>query len=113
VTAGARRFASTSRQTEARAHQGAGLVFSAGEEVFTITFLAERANGRQVASSPKTWNLVLNRASIGRQVHDAPEFWDGAVDDVRLCRRVLPQTDIQATLDGRPVPDYASLSVTP
>ncbi len=71
------------------------------------------ANGRQVASSPKTWNLVLNRAHIGRQVNDAPEFWDGSVDDVRIYRRALPQTDIQALLDGKPVPDYASLVVTP
>ncbi len=71
------------------------------------------ANGQQVASSPKTWNLVLNRAHIGRQVNDGPEFWDGSVDDVRIYRRALPQADIQTILDGKPVPDYASLVVTP
>jgi hypothetical protein len=71
------------------------------------------ADGQQVASAPKTWNLVLNRVCIGRQVNDAAEFWDGAVDDVRIYRRVLPPTDVKALMDGKPVPDSASIIVTP
>lgn len=71
------------------------------------------ADGQQVASSLKTWNLVLNRVCIGRQVNDAAEFWDGAVDDVRIYRRALPQTDVKAVMDGKTVPDNASIVVTP
>jgi hypothetical protein len=71
------------------------------------------ANGQQVASSLKTWNLVLNRVCIGRQVNNAGEFWDGAVDDVRIYRRVLPPGDVKAIMDGKAVPDYASIPVTP
>ncbi len=70
------------------------------------------ADGRQVASGLKTWNLVLNRAHIGRQVNDAAEFWDGSVDDVRIYRRALPQSDIQAIIDGKPVPDYDGIAVS-
>ena len=62
------------------------------------------ANGQQVASSPKTWNLVLNRVHIGRQVNDAAEFWDGSVDDVRIYRRALPQSDVQAIMTANPSP---------
>jgi len=71
------------------------------------------ANGQQVVSSPKTWNLVLNRVHIGRQVNNAAEFWDGAVDDVRIYRRALPPSDVKAILDGKPVPDSSSMTVTP
>jgi len=71
------------------------------------------ADGLQVASSLKTWNLVLNRVCIGRQVNDAAEFWDGAVDDVRIYRRTLSQSDVKAIMDGKPVPDYSSITVTP
>ena len=71
------------------------------------------ANGQQVASSLKTWNLVLNRVHLGRQVNDAAEFWDGAVDDVRIYRRTLPQNDVQAIMDGKPVPDSAGIAVAP
>ena len=71
------------------------------------------ADGQQAASGLKTWNLVLNRAHIGRQVNDAAEFWDGAIDDVRIYRRALPQTDIKAIMDGKPVPDSAGIVVTP
>jgi hypothetical protein len=71
------------------------------------------ANGQQVASSLKTWDLVLNRVGIGRQVNDAAEFWDGAVDDVRIYRRALPQSDVKAIMDGKSVPDSAGITVTP
>lgn len=71
------------------------------------------ANGQQVASLLKTWNLVLNRVCIGRQVNDAAEFWDGAADDVRIYRRALPQSDVKAIMDGKAVPDSAGIAVTP
>jgi hypothetical protein len=71
------------------------------------------ADGQQVTSSLKTWNLVLNRVCLGRQVNDAAEFWDGAIDDVRIYRRALPQTDVKSVMDGKPVPDPASIVVTP
>ena len=71
------------------------------------------ANGQQVASGLKTWDLVLNRVCLGRQVNDAPEFWNGSIDDVRIYRRALPQSDIQTLMDGKPVPDYAGIVVTP
>jgi hypothetical protein len=67
------------------------------------------ADGRQVASGVKAWNLVRNRTYIGRQVNDAAEFWDGSIDDVRIYRRALPQSDIQTIIDGRPVPDYGAI----
>lgn len=71
------------------------------------------ADGQQAASSLKTWNLVLNRVCIGRQVNDMAEFWDGAIDDVRIYRRALPQSDVKAVMDGKPVPDFAAIPVTP
>jgi hypothetical protein len=51
--------------------------------------------------------------SIGRQVNDAAEFWDGAVDDVRIYRRALPQSDVKAIMDGKPVPDSSTITVAP
>jgi hypothetical protein len=71
------------------------------------------ADGVPVASSLKTWDLVLNRVCIGRQVNDAAEFWAGAVDDVRIYRRALPQSDVKGIMDGKPVPDNAGIPVTP
>jgi hypothetical protein len=71
------------------------------------------ADGVPVASSLKTWDLVLNRVCIGRQVNDAAEFWTGAVDDVRIYRRALPQSDVKGIMDGKPVPDNAGIPVTP
>ncbi len=47
------------------------------------------ADGVEVASGAKNWDVVLSRARIGRQVNDAAEFWDGLVDDVRIYDRVL------------------------
>ena len=39
------------------------------------------ADGVEVISAAKAWNLVLNRAHLGRQINDAAEFWDGMIDD--------------------------------
>jgi len=58
------------------------------------------ADGVEVASGAKNWNLVLNRAHIGRQVNDAAEFWDGAVDDVRIYNRILSAAQVQDLFNG-------------
>jgi hypothetical protein len=60
------------------------------------------ADGIQVASEAKTWNLALGRAHIGRQVNDAAEFWDGVIDDVRIYNRVLTPAEIQQVMRGDP-----------
>ena len=61
------------------------------------------ADGIEVASAAKNWNLTRSRAHIGRQVNDAAEFWVGAVDEVRVYDRVLSVEEI-AWLAGRTVP---------
>jgi len=65
------------------------------------------ADGIEVASAPKNWNLALSRAHIGRQVNDAAEFWEGLVDDVRLYDTALSQAEI-AALAGRTAPMFKS-----
>jgi sialidase-1 len=64
------------------------------------------ADAQLVASAAKDWRLVLNRAYIGRQVNDAGEFWDGAVDDVRVYRRVLSPGEVKDIVEGRPVLNF-------
>jgi hypothetical protein len=83
------------------------------------------ADGAEVASASKSWNVVLSRAHIGRQVNNAAEFWDGLVDDVRIydyvlspaeIRRlaVLPKATKPSPADGAIHPEtWASLSWTP
>ena len=61
------------------------------------------ADGIEVASGAKNWDLVLNRAHIGRQVNNAAEFWDGLVDDVRIYNKVLTQEEIQLAMRGAPL----------
>ncbi len=61
------------------------------------------ANGLEVGSAEKSWNLVLNRAHIGLQVNDLSEFWDGAVDDVYIYGRVLSPEEV-AFLAGKTAP---------
>lgn len=58
------------------------------------------ADGIEVASGTKIWNLVLNRAHIGRQVNDYAEFWDGLVDDVRIYNKALTQEEIVQVMGG-------------
>ncbi len=58
------------------------------------------ADGMEVASAPKNWNLTLGRAHIGRQVNDAAEFWAGDIDEVRIYSRTLSADEI-AWLAGR------------
>ncbi|MBL7185177.1 MAG: LamG domain-containing protein [Phycisphaerae bacterium] len=61
------------------------------------------ADGIQVASEAKTWDLALGRAHIGRQVNNAAEFWDGVIDDVRIYNRVLTPEEIQQAMRGDPL----------
>ena len=68
------------------------------------------ADGVEVTSAAKAWDLVLNRAVIGRQVNDASEFWSGTVDDIRLYRRALPPNDVKAIVQGQPVPDDQAIA---
>jgi hypothetical protein len=56
------------------------------------------ANGVEVISAPKAWNLVLSRAHLGRQVNNAAEFWDGAIDDVRIYDHALTLAEVKALI---------------
>jgi hypothetical protein len=58
------------------------------------------ADGEEVASAAKTWDLALSRAHIGRQVNTAAEFWDGTVDDVRIYSKVLTPAEIAEIMRG-------------
>jgi hypothetical protein len=60
------------------------------------------ADGIEVASAAKTWNLVPSRAHIGRQVNDYVEFWDGAVDDVRVYNKALTPEEVTQAMRGDP-----------
>jgi hypothetical protein len=61
------------------------------------------ADGIEVASEAKSWNLTLGRAHIGRQVNDAAEFWDGSVDDVRIYDKALTPDEIKKVMIGDPM----------
>ncbi len=58
------------------------------------------ADGIEVASAAKTWDLVPSRAHIGRQVNSAVEFWDGMVDDVRVYNVALTPEEIKEAMRG-------------
>jgi len=58
------------------------------------------ANGRQINSAEKAWNLTLSRGHIGQQVNDQSEFWEGAIDEVYIYGRVLSPEEI-AGLAGK------------
>ncbi|MDI6450881.1 LamG-like jellyroll fold domain-containing protein [Anaerobaca lacustris] len=61
------------------------------------------ADGVEVTSAAKSWNLTRSRAHIGRQVNDLAEFWVGAIDEVRIYGRAL-SPDEMAWLAGRTMP---------
>ena len=67
------------------------------------------ADGAEVASAAKNWNVVLSRAHIGRQVNNAAEFWDGLIDDVRIYDYALSPAEIKklATLPKATKPSPA------
>jgi len=61
------------------------------------------ADGFQVDSAAKTWNLVLSRVHIGRQVNTAAEFWNGQIDDVRIYKKALTLAEIKQAMRGDPL----------
>ncbi|UCG59058.1 MAG: LamG domain-containing protein, partial [Phycisphaerales bacterium] len=61
------------------------------------------ADGVQVVSGAKSWNLSLSRVHIGRMVSNDIEFWDGIVDDVRIYSKVLTQAEIMQAMRGDPL----------
>ncbi len=61
------------------------------------------ANGVEVGSAAKNWNLVLSRAFLGEQVNAAGEYWNGAIDDVRLYDHVVTLDELPAIMAGVPV----------
>ena len=66
------------------------------------------ADGIEVASAAKNWNLVPSRAHIGRQVNDVAEFWDGMVDDIRVYNEALSAEEV-AWLAGKRTPMHKPL----
>jgi len=71
------------------------------------------ADGKEVASAAKTWDLVQSRAHIGRQVNDIAEFWDGAIDDVHIYDHALSENEIRqlAAVPKATRPDPADSSI--
>jgi len=61
------------------------------------------ADGVNVTSEAKDWNLTLSRAHIGRQVNDLAEFWNGLVDDVRIYNKALTLEEIKQAMRGDPL----------
>ncbi|MFB0554484.1 MAG: LamG domain-containing protein, partial [Phycisphaerae bacterium] len=62
------------------------------------------ADGVEVASTTKNWNLILSRAFIGEQVNNASELWDGVVDDIRIYDHVLSENEVKAAMVGEGYP---------
>jgi hypothetical protein len=52
------------------------------------------ADGVEVASAAKTWNLVRSQARIGQQVNALSEFWAGSIDDVRVYSQTLSPAEV-------------------
>lgn len=63
------------------------------------------ADGVEVASAPKTWNLVHSLARIGQQVSNDAEFWYGDIDDVRIYSQTLSAEEV-AGLAGQTEPRH-------
>jgi len=63
------------------------------------------ADGVEVASAAKTWNLVRSGARIGQQVNDFSEFWDGTIDDMRVYSQTLSPGEV-AGLAGQTKPRH-------
>jgi Concanavalin A-like lectin/glucanases superfamily len=61
------------------------------------------AEGVEIVSGQRDWNLVLNRAHIGQQVNDSFEFWNGTIDEVRIYSGALSADEI-AWLADRTTP---------
>ena len=57
------------------------------------------ADGLEVNSMAKNWDLVRSMARLGRQVNSAAEFWNGLVDEMRIYDRALSQGEIDHLMD--------------
>ncbi len=60
------------------------------------------ANGEELMSQAKDWNLVRGFTRIGRQVNSASEFWNGGIYDVRIYDHVLSVPEILEAMVGKP-----------
>jgi hypothetical protein len=63
------------------------------------------ADGVEVASEARSWNLVQGLARIGQQVNEANEYWNGSVDDVRIYNKALSPEEV-AALSGQTIPRH-------
>ncbi len=61
------------------------------------------ADGAEVVSTGKAWNLAPGGARIGQQVNNLSEFWDGAIDDVRVYNVALTPEQIKEVMRGDPL----------
>ncbi len=55
------------------------------------------ADGVEVVSSPRAWNLVLSKAFIGRNVSNN-DYWNGTIDDVRIYDTALTPAQVLALI---------------
>jgi hypothetical protein len=76
------------------------------------------ADGVEIGSAAKTWNLVLNRAYIGEQINSAGEYWNGMVDEVCIFDHTLSVEEILDVMAGMkselasdPVPEDGAVDV--
>lgn len=53
------------------------------------------ADGVQVASQAKSWDLLLSKVYIGRSVNNN-NYWSGSIDDVRIYNTALTATQVLA-----------------
>jgi len=60
------------------------------------------ADGVEVASGARNWNLALSQARIGCQIGGGA-FWQGSIDDMRVYGRLLSAEEI-AWMAGRRTP---------
>jgi RHS repeat-associated protein len=71
------------------------------------------ADGAEVSSSARTWNLALLRAYIGRHLSNTA-YWNGTIDDVKIFDRALTQQEVHEAMTNTPAAqktlnDYAFL----
>ncbi|MEJ0034194.1 MAG: fibronectin type III domain-containing protein [Bacteroidota bacterium] len=65
------------------------------------------ADGTQIASSAKTWNITPNKVIVGRSVN-GNWFWNGQIDDARIYNVALSSTQVAALAAIPPVPTSPS-----
>jgi regulation of enolase protein 1 (concanavalin A-like superfamily) len=70
------------------------------------------ADGVELTSGARTWNLVRSRARIGQQVNSYFEYWYGAIDDVRVYKVALAPEQVVDTMRGNPALAWNPLPAT-